>query len=144
MEDIQRYFASLVVIPINPNTDDIRNYLEMGLDRDPEPEAMNDDLRADIVRAILDKISDMCVRPSGFPISHPINDVYLPTIMHRFLLVSLNIDAILEEVTIHGRRKKLEEMTLGNGLLGEAYTATLMQLKAQKGYKSVLGLKVLM
>ena len=34
-------------------------------------------------------------------------------------------------------------MTLGGGL-SDAYTATLTRLKAQKGYKSVLGLKVLM
>ena len=34
-------------------------------------------------------------------------------------------------------------MTLGNGL-SDAYTTTLMRLKVQKGYKSVLGLKVLM
>jgi hypothetical protein len=54
---------------------------------------------------------------------HPINDVYLPTVVCRFLLVSLNIDAILAEVTIRQRRKKLEEMTQGNGL-SEAYTAT--------------------
>ena len=63
--------------------------------------------------------------------------------MCRFLLVSLNIDAILGEVTIRQRRKKLEDMTLGNGL-SDAYTSTLTRLKAQKGYKSVLGLKVLM
>ena len=63
--------------------------------------------------------------------------------MCRFLLVSLNIDAILGEVTIGRRRKKLEEMARGNGL-SDAYTATLTRLKAQKGYKSVLGLKVLM
>ena len=63
--------------------------------------------------------------------------------MCRFLLVALNIDAILGEVTIRQRRKKLEEMAQGNGL-SEAYTATLSRLKAQGGYKSVLGLKVLM
>jgi len=34
-------------------------------------------------------------------------------------------------------------MTQGNGL-SEAYTATLTRIKAQKGYKSVLGLKALM
>ena len=34
-------------------------------------------------------------------------------------------------------------MTLGNGL-SDAYTATLTRLRAQKGHKSVLGLKVLM
>jgi len=53
------------------------------------------------------------------------------------------MDAILGEVTIRQRRKKLEEMTLGDGL-NDAYTATLSRLKAQKGYKSVLGMKVLM
>ena len=63
--------------------------------------------------------------------------------MRRFLLVSLNIEAILGEVTIGQRRKKLEEMARGNGL-SDAYTATLIRLKGQKGNKSVLGLKVLM
>ena len=62
-EDIQRYFFRVVVIPINPNTDDIRNYVEMRLDMDAEPEAMSNDLRADIVRVILQNISDMCVGP---------------------------------------------------------------------------------
>ena len=64
--------------------------------------------------------------------------------MGRFLLVSLNMDAILGAVTIRQRRKKLDDdMTHGNGL-GDAYTATLTRLKAQKGDKSALGLKVLM
>ena len=66
-EDIQRYFTKAVVIPISPNRDDIRNYLEMRLDRDAEPEAMNNDLRVDIVRIILDKISDMYVEPFHIP-----------------------------------------------------------------------------
>jgi len=64
-------------------------------------------------------------------------------IVSRFLLVTLNIDAILGEVTIAQRRKKLEAMARGNGL-SDAYTATLRRLKTQKGNKSVLGLKVLM
>ena len=63
--DIQRYFAKAVVIPISPNEDDISSYLEMKLDRDTEPEAMNDSLRADIVRIILEKTSDMYVRVSS-------------------------------------------------------------------------------
>ena len=53
------------MIPISPNRDDIRNYLEMRLDEDADPEAMSDDLRADIVRIILEKVSDMCVEPSS-------------------------------------------------------------------------------
>ena len=60
-EDVRRYFTSAVVIPISPNTNDIRTYLEMRLDGDTDPEAMNNDLRVDIVRVILDKTSDMCV-----------------------------------------------------------------------------------
>jgi len=69
-EDIKRCFTKMVVAPISPNPDDIRNYVKMRLDRDAEPEAMTNDLRADIVRAILERISDMCVGP--FRISTPL------------------------------------------------------------------------
>jgi len=58
---IQRYFAKVVVTPISPNTDDIKSYLDMRLDMDDEPEAMDNDLRADIVKVTVDKMSDMCV-----------------------------------------------------------------------------------
>ena len=58
-EDVQRYFSAAVVIPISPNPNDIRNYVEMRLDRDSEPEAMSNDLRVDIVRVILEKISNV-------------------------------------------------------------------------------------
>ena len=63
--DIQRYFTKVFVIPINPNADDIRNYVEMRLDRDSKPEAMTSDLRAEVLRAILEKIGDMCVRSTS-------------------------------------------------------------------------------
>ena len=62
---IQRYFSKVVVIPISPSVGNIKNYMEVRLDRDDEPEAMDDDLRADIVRIILDKMSDMCVVAFG-------------------------------------------------------------------------------
>ena len=58
-EDVKRYFPKVVVIPISPNRNDIRNYAETRLDRDAEPEAMNDDLRTNIVRVIQEKISEM-------------------------------------------------------------------------------------
>ena len=64
-EAIERYFPKAVAIPICPNQDDIRNYLEMRLDRDPLLLEIGDDLRADIVRIILEKMSDMCV--GAFP-----------------------------------------------------------------------------
>ena len=60
-ETIQRYFTKAVVILISPNQDDIRNYIETRLDRDDQLEAMNKDLRADIIKMILDKMSDMWV-----------------------------------------------------------------------------------
>ena len=62
--------------------------------------------------------------------------------MYRFLLVALNIDSILKEMTI-GRRRKLEEMSRGNGL-GDAYSATLARLKGQRRNKVEIGLKALM
>ena len=63
---------------------------------------------------------------------------------YRFLLLlSLNIDAVLEEVTIHQRKKKLDEMIQGNGLRS-AYSATLARIKDQKGSRSRLGMEALM
>jgi len=62
---------------------------------------------------------------------------------YRFLLVSLNLDAILGEVTIAARREKLDEMTKGNHL-GDAYAATLGRVRAQKGSRSRLGTEALM
>jgi len=65
-EAIQRYFNKAAVVPISPNQDDIMNYLEMRLDRDDEPEAMDNELRVDIVRIILEKMSDMYVEALEF------------------------------------------------------------------------------
>ena len=56
-----------------------------------------------------------------------------------FLLVSLSIDAILGEVTLYQRRKKLDEKGLG-----DAYVATLSLMKAQQETRSKLAMKVLM
>ena len=77
-DDIRRYFTKAIVIPISPNRDDIRNYVERRLQRDVEPEAMSDDLRADIVRVILEKISDM-----SRSVRHPYStiDAYLPMVV---------------------------------------------------------------
>ena len=72
-----------------------------------------------------------------------ISDVYLLTTMCRFLLASLIIDAILREKTVGRRKKKLAEMA-GGKELGDAYTATLKQLKPQEGDTPGLGLQTLM
>ena len=63
--------------------------------------------------------------------------------VRRFLLVSLNIDAILREVTISARRQKLKEMTKGNHL-GDAYATTLDRMKVQKDGRSTLRMEALM
>jgi len=49
------------VIPVSPNTDDIRDYAEMRLERGDVPETMTLDLRVDMVRVILENISDIWV-----------------------------------------------------------------------------------
>ena len=69
-DDIRRYFSCMVVIPISPKTDDIRSYLEIRFDEDPEPEEMNDSLRADITRIMVEKASDMCVAATAAFPSH--------------------------------------------------------------------------
>ena len=63
--------------------------------------------------------------------------------MLRFLLVSLNIEAILQESTIYRRRERLSKMMDGFGL-GDAYDATIERIKAQGGDKARLGMEALM
>ena len=63
--------------------------------------------------------------------------------MSRFILVSLNIKAILQEPTLHRRREKLSAMTNGLGL-GDAYDATIGRIKAQEGNRATLGMAALM
>ena len=60
-EAIQKYITNVVVIPISPNEEDIRNYVVMRLDRDDIPEAMDNSLQAEIVRIILERMSNMWV-----------------------------------------------------------------------------------
>ena len=61
----------------------------------------------------------------------------------RFLLASLNIEAILQESTIYRRRERLSKMT--NVLrLEDVYGATIERIKAQGGDKSRLGMGALM
>jgi len=57
-EVIKRHFVGAVEIPICPNTNDISNYLGMRLERDGKPRAMDSNLRADIEKIIMEKMSD--------------------------------------------------------------------------------------
>jgi len=139
--DIVRYFAGVIIVPIRPGAQEIKRYLEKKLEMDTMCDAMSDDLRADILRIIPERISEMCVGASTAPALCMI--LYLLTIVCRFLLVSINIDAILGEVTIFKRRQKLNEITKGNHL-DDAYATTLARMKAQKGGRSSLGMGALM
>ena len=68
---------------------------------------------------------------------YPLIDIF------RFLLVSLNIEAILQESTIYRRRERLSKMTDGLGL-EDVYGATIERIKAQGGDKSRFGMGALM
>ena len=58
-DEIMKCFGKVVRIPISPTRDDIRNYLKMRLDSDTDPDVMDDELRADIMRVIPEKVSEM-------------------------------------------------------------------------------------
>lgn len=51
--------------PISPYTNDTRNYLEVKLNKDPNPKAVNKYLLEDIVRIPPETISEMCVGAFG-------------------------------------------------------------------------------
>ena len=56
--EIMRCFSDAVQIPLSPTYSDINIYLEMKLECDSEPDAMDGELRADILRIIPEKISE--------------------------------------------------------------------------------------
>jgi len=68
---------------------------------------------------------------------HPLINIF------RFLLLSLNIEAILQESTVSRRRERLIEMTNGSGT-ENAYDAAIERIKTEGGDKSRLGMEVLM
>ena len=58
-DEIMKYFGKVMRIPVSPTRDDVRSYLEMRLNSDTDPDVMDDELRADIMRVIPEKISEM-------------------------------------------------------------------------------------
>ena len=67
-DEIKRYFTEAIMIQFIPTIADIEIYLKMRLDQDTIPGAMDDDLRAEILRVIPGKISQMCVEQALEPI----------------------------------------------------------------------------
>jgi len=123
---------------MKPTREDIIGYVEMMLDDDPNPAAMNTDLRAGIINRISETISDVYVASVS---SSFIGQSLI--VAPRFLLVSLSIAATLDETTIYQRGEQLERMTNGRGL-GDAYRVALDRIKAQSRGKSRLGVEALM
>ena len=58
-DEVKRYCTTAIMIAVFPTVGDIERYLEMRLDRDPTPSAMDDNLRAEIMRVIPREISQM-------------------------------------------------------------------------------------
>ena len=59
--EIVRYFTTMVIVPVSPSTHEIKRYLERKLEMDTMRDEMSDALRADILRIIPERISEMCV-----------------------------------------------------------------------------------
>ena len=57
--EVKRYFPEAITIPVTPTIEDIERYLEMRLREDTTPDAMDGDLRAEILRVVPRKISQM-------------------------------------------------------------------------------------
>ena len=136
--EISKYFPGAAqFLEIKPTREDIVRYVEKALDDDPVHGAMNLGLRGDIVNWASEKISDVYV--TAILCSSLVRPL---TVAPRFLLVSLNIAAILDETTIHLRREQLKRITNGGGL-GDAYGVTLDRVKQSRG-KSRLAMAALM
>ena len=57
-DEIGGCFSDAIRIPLSPAYSDIKSYLEMRLGGDSIPNSMDDQLRADIMRIVPDKISE--------------------------------------------------------------------------------------
>ena len=60
-DEVKRYFTEAIMITVIPTIRDIERYLEMRLNRDPTPSAMDANLKAEIIRVIPRKIAQMYV-----------------------------------------------------------------------------------
>jgi len=69
LPEVERYFPSVDTILVSPTKEDTEESLRIKLEGDPEPDAMDDHLRVDIMEIIPKKISEMYVQMPSFPIS---------------------------------------------------------------------------
>ena len=66
--EIEKYFPCADTITVSPAEEDTKAFLKMKLDGDPEPDAMDEGLRSDIMKIIPKKISKMYVPTPNFPV----------------------------------------------------------------------------
>ena len=59
VDEVKKYFAEAIIIPVSPTKGDITVYLGVRLDRDTEAHAMDNDLRRDIMKIIPETISEV-------------------------------------------------------------------------------------
>ena len=135
----RRLSGGVASLFISPKKIDIVRYLRSRITEDTIPDAMDSSLEADILKKIPEEVSEMYVKAT----LEKLLKLSTNKCIFRFLLVSLNIDAILQETTVYRRRQRLSAMTDGLGL-GEVYGATLGRVEGQGGEKSRLGMAVLM
>ena len=57
-DEIVRHFIRVVRVPLSSTHADIKSYLEMRLDQDDWPGGMYEELRGDIIRTILETVSE--------------------------------------------------------------------------------------
>jgi len=89
---------------ISPKRDDIITYIKSRLATGTTSDAMDSSLEADILEKIPSDISEMCVGQQ-----HPRTHLgFANRYISRFLLVSLNVDAILQEATAPSQAAKAE------------------------------------
>ena len=65
--EVERYFPSVDTLVVSPTREDTETFLRMKLDGDPEPDAMDDHLRADIMEIIPKTISEMYAQMPSSP-----------------------------------------------------------------------------
>jgi len=68
--EITRQFTTSVTVPVSPKMHDIKRYLEKKLEMDTEGHAMSASLRADILRIIPQRVSEMCVEEPKIHLMH--------------------------------------------------------------------------
>ena len=66
--EVEGYFPNMGTILVSPTREDTEAFLSMKLDGDPEPDAMDESLRAEIMEIIPKRISEMYVQMPGFPV----------------------------------------------------------------------------